>query len=145
MFYWSVMVWGCFVASWPGRLAGINEAIEKESAQLPETSWNQGGLCSRTMIPNTSKSTSEWLKKNKLKIWSDLIEVISWILLIVILQHNFKMAGKMLDAPPTGLNFHNYPKITGQNFQQILKECKDNVGALRQLFLAAMNLLHNKP
>lgn len=51
----------------------------------------------------------------------------------------------MLDAPPMGLNFNNSPKITGQNFQEILKECKGNVGALRQLFLAAMNLLHKEP
>ncbi len=31
------------------------------------SSWSELGFCSRTMIQNTSKSTSEWLKKNKMK------------------------------------------------------------------------------
>uniref|UniRef100_A0A8C6P1G5 Transposase Tc1-like domain-containing protein n=1 Tax=Nothobranchius furzeri TaxID=105023 RepID=A0A8C6P1G5_NOTFU len=74
----SVMVWGCFAASGTGRLAVINgtmnstvyqnilkENVRPSVCQLKlKTSW----LLQQDNDPkHTSKSTSEWLKNNKMK------------------------------------------------------------------------------
>ena len=74
----SVMVWGCFAASGPGRLAVIkgtmNSAVYQEILKenvrpsvrvlkLKRT-W---GLQQDNDPKHTSKSTTEWLKKNKMK------------------------------------------------------------------------------
>ncbi|KAK3569879.1 hypothetical protein QTP86_006755 [Hemibagrus guttatus] len=74
----SVMVWGCFAASGPGRLAVINGTMNSAVYQkiLKENVWPS--VCDlklkRTWVlqqdndpKHTSKSTSEWLKKNKMK------------------------------------------------------------------------------
>ncbi len=46
----------------------ILHSIRMSGCQFVTSSSSALGLCSRTMIPNTSKSTSEWLKKNKIKV-----------------------------------------------------------------------------
>ncbi|KAK3571029.1 hypothetical protein QTP86_001280 [Hemibagrus guttatus] len=74
----SVMVWGCFAASGPGRLAVITGTMNSAVYQkiLKENVWPS--VCDlklkRTRVlqqdndpKHTSKSTSEWLKKNKMK------------------------------------------------------------------------------
>ncbi len=74
----SVMVWGCFAASGPGRLAitdgtmnfALYQKILKENIRhsvklkLKHTWVMQQGNDPKL----TSKSTSEWLKKNKSKV-----------------------------------------------------------------------------
>ncbi len=75
----SVMIWGCFEASGPGRLAIIDgtmnsalyQKILKENVQLSVCDLN----LKRTWVMQqdndpklTSKFTSEWLKKNKIKV-----------------------------------------------------------------------------
>ncbi|KAK3512233.1 hypothetical protein QTP70_001094 [Hemibagrus guttatus] len=74
----SLMVWGCFAASGPGRLAVINgtmnsavyQKILKENVR--PSVWDL--KLKRTWVlqqdndpKHNSKSTSEWLKKNKMK------------------------------------------------------------------------------
>ncbi len=74
-----MMVWGCFAASGPGRLAIIDgtmnsalyQKILKENLRLSvcdlklEHTW----VMQQDNDPkHTSKSTSEWLKKNKIKV-----------------------------------------------------------------------------
>jgi len=67
----SVMVWGCFAASGPGRLAVINgtmnsavyQKLLKENVQPSVRDLK----LKRTWVLHTSKSTSEWLKKNNMK------------------------------------------------------------------------------
>ncbi|KAK3510959.1 hypothetical protein QTP70_027804 [Hemibagrus guttatus] len=74
----SVMVWCCFAASGPGRLAVINGTMNSAVYQkiLKEIVWPS--VCDlklkRTWVlqqdndpKHTSRSTSEWLKKNKMK------------------------------------------------------------------------------
>ncbi|KAK3568483.1 hypothetical protein QTP86_008234 [Hemibagrus guttatus] len=74
----SVMVWGCFAASGPGRLAVINGTMNSAVYQkiLKENVWpsvcdlklKQTWVLQQDNDPkHTSKSTSEWLKKNKMK------------------------------------------------------------------------------
>ncbi|KAK3552767.1 hypothetical protein QTP86_022344 [Hemibagrus guttatus] len=74
----SVMVWGCFAASGPGRLAVINgtmnsavyQKILKENVRpsVCDLKLNQTWVLQQDNDPkHTSKSTSEWLKKNKMK------------------------------------------------------------------------------
>ncbi|KAI4895768.1 hypothetical protein NFI96_024067, partial [Prochilodus magdalenae] len=74
----SVMVWGCFAASGPGRLAVINGTMNSTVYQkiLKGNVWpsvhdlklkGTWVLQQDNDPKHTSKSTSEWLKKNKVK------------------------------------------------------------------------------
>ncbi|KAK3513701.1 hypothetical protein QTP70_028906 [Hemibagrus guttatus] len=74
----SVMVWGCFAASGPGRLAVINGTMNSAVYQKILKENVRPSVCDlklkRTWVlqqdndpKHTSKSTSEWLKKNKMK------------------------------------------------------------------------------
>ncbi|KAK3573943.1 hypothetical protein QTP86_033016, partial [Hemibagrus guttatus] len=74
----SVMVWGCFAASGPGRLAVINGTMNSAVYQKILKENIQPSVCDlklkRTWVlqqdndpKHTSKSTSKWLKKNKMK------------------------------------------------------------------------------
>ncbi|KAK3522302.1 hypothetical protein QTP86_001995 [Hemibagrus guttatus] len=74
----SVMVWGCSAASGPGRLAVINgtmnsavyQKILKENVRpsVCDLKLKQTWVLQQDNDPqHTSKSTSEWLKKNKMK------------------------------------------------------------------------------
>ncbi|KAK3540398.1 hypothetical protein QTP70_030411, partial [Hemibagrus guttatus] len=74
----SVMVWGCFAASGPGRLAVINGTMNSAVYQKILKVNVRPSVCDlklkRTWVlqqdndpKHTSKSTSEWLKKNKMK------------------------------------------------------------------------------
>ncbi len=75
----SVMVWGCFGASEPGRLAIIDGTMNSAFYQkiLKENVWpsvcDLKLKCTWVMqqdndLKHTSKSTSEWLTKNKIKV-----------------------------------------------------------------------------
>uniref|UniRef100_A0A8C4X9Y5 Transposase n=1 Tax=Erpetoichthys calabaricus TaxID=27687 RepID=A0A8C4X9Y5_ERPCA len=74
----SVMVWGCFAASGPGRLAVIDgtmnstvyQKILKENVRpsVRQLKLKRSWVLQQDNDPkHTSKSTSEWLKKNKMK------------------------------------------------------------------------------
>ncbi|KAK3525999.1 hypothetical protein QTP70_011800 [Hemibagrus guttatus] len=74
----SVMVWGGFAASGPGRLAVINGTMNSAVYQKILKENVRPSVCDhklkRTWVlqqdndpKHTSKSTSEWLKKNKMK------------------------------------------------------------------------------
>ncbi|KAK3522272.1 hypothetical protein QTP86_000580 [Hemibagrus guttatus] len=74
----SVMVWGCSAASGPGRLAVINGTMNSAVYQKILKENVRPSVCDlklkRTWVlqqdndpKHTSKSTSEWLKKNKMK------------------------------------------------------------------------------
>ncbi|KAK3564394.1 hypothetical protein QTP86_017309, partial [Hemibagrus guttatus] len=74
----SVIVWGCFAASGPGRLAVINGTMNSAVYQKILKENVRPSVCDlklkRTWVlqqdndpKHTSKSTSEWLKKNKMK------------------------------------------------------------------------------
>ncbi|KAK3514798.1 hypothetical protein QTP70_032196, partial [Hemibagrus guttatus] len=74
----SVMVWGCFAASGPGRFAVINGTMNSAVYQKILKENVRPSVCDlklkRTWVlqqdndpKHTSKSTSEWLKKNKMK------------------------------------------------------------------------------
>ncbi|KAK3519838.1 hypothetical protein QTP70_006672 [Hemibagrus guttatus] len=74
----SVMVWGCFAASGPGRLAVINGTMNSAVYKKSLKENVRPSVCDlklkRTWVlqqdndpKHTSKSTSEWLKKNKMK------------------------------------------------------------------------------
>ncbi|KAK3510401.1 hypothetical protein QTP70_005894 [Hemibagrus guttatus] len=74
----SVMVWGCFAASGPGRLAVINGTMNSAVYQKILKENVRRSVCDlklkRTWVlqqdndpKHTSKSTFEWLKKNKMK------------------------------------------------------------------------------
>ncbi len=71
------MVWGCFAASGPGRLAIIDrtmnsalyQKILKENVQPSVCDLKRTWVMQQDNVPkHTSKSTSEWLKKNKIKV-----------------------------------------------------------------------------
>ncbi len=73
------MLWGCFTASGPGRLAIIDgimnfalyQKILKENVQpsVCDLKLKRTWVMQQDNDPNhTSKSTSEWLKKNKIKV-----------------------------------------------------------------------------
>ncbi len=75
----SVMVWGCFAASGPGRLAIIDrtmnsalyQKIRKENVRpsVRDLKLKRTWVMQQDNDPkHTSKSTSEWLKKNKIKV-----------------------------------------------------------------------------
>ncbi|KAK3515259.1 hypothetical protein QTP70_013040 [Hemibagrus guttatus] len=74
----SVMAWGCFAASGPGRLAVINGTMNSAVYQKILKENVRPSVCDlklkRTWVlqqdndpKHTSKSNSEWLKKNKMK------------------------------------------------------------------------------
>ncbi|KAK3535010.1 hypothetical protein QTP70_001966 [Hemibagrus guttatus] len=74
----SVMVWGCFAASGPGRLAVINGTMNSAVYQKILKENVRPSVCDLKLKPtwvlqqdndpkHTSKSASEWLKKNKMK------------------------------------------------------------------------------
>ncbi|KAK3506739.1 hypothetical protein QTP70_021775 [Hemibagrus guttatus] len=74
----SVMVWGCYAASGPGRLAVINGTMNSAVYQKVLKENVRPSVCDlklkRTWVlqqdndpKHSSKSTSEWLKKNKMK------------------------------------------------------------------------------
>ncbi len=74
----SVMVWGCFAASGPGRLAVINgtmnsavyQKILKDNVRpsVRDLKLKRTWVLQQDNDPkHTSKSSSEWLKKNKIK------------------------------------------------------------------------------
>ncbi|KAK3514690.1 hypothetical protein QTP70_027774 [Hemibagrus guttatus] len=74
----SVMVWGCSAASGPGRLAVINGTMNSAVYQNILKENVRPSVCDlklkRTWVlqqdndpKHSSKSTSEWLKKNKMK------------------------------------------------------------------------------
>ncbi len=75
----NVMVWGCFAASGPGRLAIIDgtmnsalyQKILKENVRpsVYDLKLRHTWVMQQDNDPkHTSKSTSEWLKKNKIKV-----------------------------------------------------------------------------
>ncbi len=75
----SVMIWGCFAASGPGRLAIIDGTMNSALYQKILKENVRPSVCDlklkRTWVmqqdndpKHTSKSTSEWLKKNKIKV-----------------------------------------------------------------------------
>ncbi len=73
----SVMVWGCFAASGPGWFAIIDgtmnsalyQKILKENIQPSVCDLKHTWVMQQHNDPkHTSKSTSEWLKKNKIKV-----------------------------------------------------------------------------
>ncbi len=75
----SVMVWGCFAASGPGWLAIIDgtmysalyQKILKENVQpsVCDLKLKRNWVMQQDNYPkHTSKSTSKWLKKNKIKV-----------------------------------------------------------------------------
>ncbi len=75
----SVMVWGCFAASGPGRLAIIDGTMNSALYQKTLKENVRPSVCDRKLKriwvmqqdndpKHTSKSTSEWLKKNKIKV-----------------------------------------------------------------------------
>ncbi|KAK1785248.1 hypothetical protein P4O66_018641 [Electrophorus voltai] len=74
----SVIVWGCFAASGPGRLTVVNgtmnsavyQKILKENFRpsVRDLKLKRTWVLQQDNDPkHTSKSTSEWLKKNKMK------------------------------------------------------------------------------
>uniref|UniRef100_A0A3B3DJG5 Transposase n=1 Tax=Oryzias melastigma TaxID=30732 RepID=A0A3B3DJG5_ORYME len=74
----SVMVWGCFAASGPGRLAVIDgsmnstvyQKVLKENVRpsVHQLKLKRSWVLQQDNDPkHTSKSTSEWLKKSKMK------------------------------------------------------------------------------
>ncbi len=73
----SVMVWGCFAASGPGRLAIIDGTMNSALYQkiLKENVWSS--VCDIKLKHTwvTSKSTCEWLKKTILRFWSGQVKV----------------------------------------------------------------------
>ncbi|KAI3357230.1 hypothetical protein L3Q82_015687 [Scortum barcoo] len=75
----SVMVWGCFAASGPGQLtvidgimnSGVYQKILKDNVRpsVRALKLKRSWIMQQDNDPkHTSKSTSEWLKKNKMKV-----------------------------------------------------------------------------
>lgn len=73
------MVWGCFAASGPGRLAvidgimnsGVYQKILKENVRpsVRALKLKRSWIMQQDNDPkHTSKSTSEWLRKSKIKV-----------------------------------------------------------------------------
>ncbi len=64
----SVMVWGCFAASGPACLtmnSALYQKILKEKVLKLKLTW----VMQQDNDPkHTSKSSSKWLKKNKIKV-----------------------------------------------------------------------------
>ncbi len=75
----SVMVWGCFAASGPGRLAIIDGIMNSALYQKILKENVRPSVCDLKLKctwviqqdndpKHTNKSTSEWFKKNKIKV-----------------------------------------------------------------------------
>ncbi len=107
----SVMVWGCFAASGPGRLAVINgtmnsavyQKILKDNVRpsVRDLKLKRTCVLQQDNDPkHTSKSTSEWLKKNKMKT----------------LEWPSQSPDLMLENPPMWLNYNNSAKMSGPKF-----------------------------
>ncbi len=64
------MVWGCFAASGPGRLAIIDATMNSALYQkICDLKLKRTWVMQQNNDPkHTSKFTSEWLKKNKIKV-----------------------------------------------------------------------------
>ncbi len=118
------MVWGCFAASGPGRLSVINgtmnsavyQKILKDNVGNPvrDSSWSELGSAAGQWSKHTRKSTSEWLRKTKWRLWSGLVRSPTWILLRVCgmtLKRRF-----MLENPPMWLNYNNSAKMSEPKF-----------------------------
>ncbi len=111
----TVMVWGCFAASGPGRLAIIDGTMNSALYQKILKENVRQSVCDlkRTWVmqqdndsKHTSKSTSKWLKKNKIKVleWPnqspDLNPIaVAWRCCGMTLNSPF-----MLENPPMWLN-----------------------------------------
>ncbi len=121
----SVMVWGCFAASGPGRLAVINgtmnsavyQKILKDNVRpsVRDLKLKRTCVLQQDNDPkHTSKSTSECWRKTKWRLWSGLVKVLTWILLRccgMTLKRQF-----MLENPPMWLNYNNSAKMSGPKF-----------------------------
>ncbi|KAK3509719.1 hypothetical protein QTP70_008457 [Hemibagrus guttatus] len=116
----SVMVWGCFAASGPGRLAVINGTINsavyqkilKENVQpsVYDLELKRTWVLQQDNDPkHTSKSTSEWLKKNKMK-------TLEW-------------PGQSPDLKPIEMLWHDLKKVVHarkpSNVAELQQFCKD--------------------
>ncbi len=126
----SVMVWGCFAASGPGWLAIIDGTINSALYQkiLKENIWPS--VCDlklkRTWVmqqdndpKHTSKSTSEWLKKKKIKVleWPSQSPYLNPI---EMLWHDLKQSIRTNSPRFRGqLLFHVVPARFGQLFPLI--------------------------
>ncbi|KAK3571142.1 hypothetical protein QTP86_003094 [Hemibagrus guttatus] len=102
----SVMVWGCFAASGPGRLAVMNgtmnfavyQKILKENVRpsVCDLKLKQPWVLQQDNDPkHNSKSTSEWLKKNKMKTleWPSQSPDLSPIAVMLWHDNSAKMSG----------------------------------------------------
>ncbi len=117
----SVMVWGCFAASGPGRLAVINGTMNSAVYQKILKDNVRPSVrdlkLKRTwvLIQNTPANPplNGW-RKTKWRLWSGLVKVLTWILLRccgMTLKRRF-----MLENPPMWLNYNNSVKMSGPKF-----------------------------
>ncbi len=133
----SVMVWGCFAASGPGRLAVINrnmnyavyQKILKNNVRpsVRDLKLKRTWFLQKDNDPkHTNKSTSEWLKKNKMKIleWPsqnpDLIPIeMLWNDLKKSVSHRAPLSDSLLPLTATcgGLftSCHRLPHVGEQS------------------------------